>query len=198
MHIQDAKILTSAVDKKSYPDANLPEIALAGRSNVGKSSFINKLTQRKGLARTSSQPGKTQTLNFYELNQKFRIVDVPGYGYARVSKTSRLKWKKMIQNYFENRENLLLLLLLMDARHEPTQLDKEMYAYAETLDLPFAIVLTKVDKIKKSQLNKHLSMYKKALNLPSTDALFLFSALTGEGMEDIWEVIEDVLEETPY
>ena len=192
MHVHTAEITTSAVNPNSYPEATLPEIALAGRSNVGKSSFINKMIQRSGLARTSGQPGKTQTLNFYTINEAFRFVDVPGYGYARVSKTSREKWFGMIQEYLETRDNLELLLLLMDARHEPTQLDKEMYAYAETLDIPYAIVLTKVDKIKKSQLNKHLSMYKKALDLPTTDALFMFSSQTGEGAKDVWDVIESI------
>lgn len=193
MHVHKAEITTSAVDPAFYPEDNLPEIALAGRSNVGKSSFINKMIQRTGLARTSSQPGKTQTLNFYTINDQFRFVDVPGYGYARVSKTQREQFSEMIQAYLESRPNFKLLLLLMDARHEPTALDREMYQYAETLEVPYAIVLTKVDKIKKSQRNKHLAMYKKALNLPSVDALFEFSAQTGEGNQDIWDIIKDFI-----
>ncbi len=193
MHVHKAEITTSAVEPEFYPADNLPEIALAGRSNVGKSSFINKMIQRSGLARTSSQPGKTQTLNFYTINDQFRFVDVPGYGYARVSKTQREQFSEMIEAYLETRPNLELLLLLMDARHEPTSLDHEMYQYAETLEIPFAIVLTKVDKIKSSQRNKHLSMYKNALDLPSVDALFEFSSQSGEGSQEIWDIIEDII-----
>lgn len=195
MIVKDASLVISAVRPEQYPADHLPEVALAGRSNVGKSSFVNKMIKRKGLARTSGQPGKTQTLNFYIINNQFRFVDVPGYGYARVSKTDRAKWEEMNQVFLQQRENIQLLLLLMDIRHEPTALDKEMYAFAEELDIPFAIVLTKYDKIKKSQLNKHLSLYKKALNLPSTDALFYFSAETGEGSEEIWEIIDEFIEE---
>ncbi|MBG9979857.1 YihA family ribosome biogenesis GTP-binding protein [Facklamia sp. DSM 111018] len=193
MQIKHANLVISAVNPEQYPQDSIPEIALAGRSNVGKSSFINKMIQRKTLARTSSQPGKTQTLNFYNIDNRFRFVDVPGYGYARVSKRDREKWNKMNATYLQKRNNIELLLLLMDIRHEPTQLDKEMYLFAEDLDLPFAICLTKLDKIKKSQLNKHLSFYTKALELPSTDALFPVSAETGEGCEEIWEIINSIV-----
>lgn len=191
MKVNKAHLVISAVRQEQFPQDEVKEIALAGRSNVGKSSFINRMVQMKGLARTSGQPGKTQTLNFYNIDDQFRFVDVPGYGYARVSKSERSAWNKMNRTFLEERHNLQLLLLLMDIRHEPTQLDREMYHFADTLDLPFAICLTKLDKIKKSQVNKHLSMYKKALDLPSMDALFPFSAETGEGSEDIWEIIEE-------
>lgn len=191
MHVHKAELVISAVKPQQYPDDHLPEIALSGRSNVGKSSFINKMIQRTGLARTSSQPGKTQTLNFYNINDKFRFVDVPGYGYARVSKSERNAWSGMIERYLHERENLELLFLLMDFRHEPTALDIQMKEMAEESDIPYAIILTKVDKIKPSQHNKHLSIYKKALNLPSVDALFPFSSQTGQGSEDVWEIIED-------
>lgn len=123
MKVTNAEFVISAVRPEQYPADNQPEVALAGRSNVGKSSFINRLIQRKGLARTSSQPGKTQTLNFYNINDLFRFVDVPGYGYARVSKTERAKWGQMIEHYLLHRENVQLLLLLMDFRHAPTELD---------------------------------------------------------------------------
>ena len=195
MKVTQAELVISAVAPAQYPADFVPEIALAGRSNVGKTSFINRMIQRKGLARTSSQPGKTQTLNFYAINDTFRFVDVPGYGYARVSKTERAKWGNMIEHYLLNRDNVKLLLLLMDFRHEPTALDKAMKDFAEEADVPYAIVLTKVDKIKKSQWNKHLAMYKKALDLPTTDALFPFSAETGHGSADIWEIIEMQLED---
>lgn len=195
MHVDKAELVISAVGPKQYPADQMPEIALAGRSNVGKSSFINKMINRKGLARTSSQPGKTQTLNFYAINDLFRFVDVPGYGYARVSKTDRARWGRMIEEYLTKRENVKVLFLLMDFRHEPTALDKAMKEFAEEADIPHAIILTKTDKIKKSQWNKHLSMYKKALDLPSTDALFPFSAETGEGSDDIWDIILSMIED---
>lgn len=195
VQVTKAEIVISAVGPKQYPNDSVPEIALAGRSNVGKSSFINKMINRKGLARTSSQPGKTQTLNFYAINDQFRFVDVPGYGYARVSKTDRARWGRMIEQYLLERDNVRVLFLLMDFRHEPTALDIAMKNFAEEAEIPYAIILTKTDKIKKSQWNKHLSMYKKALDLPTVDALFPFSAETGEGSEDIWEVIESLIEE---
>lgn len=193
MKVHNAKLVISAAWPDQYPANDLPEIALSGRSNVGKSSFINKMIQRKGLARTSSQPGKTQTLNFYEINELFRFVDVPGYGYAKVSKKDRAKWAKMINEYLTQRDNLELLLLLMDFRHPPTALDIEMKNYAETLDIPYAIILTKMDKIKKSQHAKHLSVFKKDLQLPTIDALFPVSSTSGEGLEEVWSVIEEFI-----
>lgn len=195
MQIKEANFVISAVKPDQYPQDDLLEVALAGRSNVGKSSFINRMVQRKALARTSSQPGKTQTLNFYEINKSFRFVDVPGYGYARVSKQSRYAFSKLNASYLSQRPNIALLFLLMDIRHEPTRLDKEMFAFAESLDIPFAVILTKLDKIKRSQVNKHLSMYKKALDLPTTDALFPFSAKDGAGAEAIWQVINRFIQE---
>lgn len=195
MQIKEANFVISAVKPDQYPQDDLLEVALAGRSNVGKSSFINRMVQRKALARTSSQPGKTQTLNFYEINKSFRFVDVPGYGYARVSKQSRHTFSKLNASYLSQRPNIALLFLLMDIRHEPTRLDKEMFAFAESLDIPFAVILTKLDKIKRSQVNKHLSMYKKALDLPTTDALFPFSAKDGAGAEAIWQVINRFIQE---
>lgn len=193
MQVKYAEIEISAVRESQYPLDHLPEIALAGRSNVGKSSFINSLIERKGLARTSSKPGKTQTLNFYNINHSFRFVDVPGYGYARASKESRRAWSAMIETYLHNREELSILFLLMDMRHPPTSLDKEMKNLAESLDIPYAIVLNKADKVKGSAWNKQLSIFKKDLNLPSVDALFIYSSVTGQGKEDIWDVIESFL-----
>lgn len=194
MHVKDPKFLFSGVEPEHYPQYNVPEIALAGRSNVGKSSFINKMINRRNLARTSSRPGKTQTLNFYDIDGKFRIVDVPGYGYAQVSKSDRHEWAEMIDTYLETRENLAVLFLLMDFRHPPTDLDIAMMEFAETLEIPFAVVLTKVDKIKKSQRQKHLNIYKRDLGLETTDALFPFSSETGEGRQEIWDVIQSQLD----
>lgn len=194
MHVDKIELLISAVRPEQYPSEDLPEIALAGRSNVGKSSFINKLVDRVGVARTSSKPGKTQTLNFYNIDDKFRFVDVPGYGYAKVSKKDRAKWGRMIQEYIESRPNLVALFLLMDFRHEPTELDLEMKSYAEELDFPYAIITTKTDKIKPSQYNKHISQFVRALDLPSGDAIFMFSSETGQGRDEVWEIIEGLIE----
>lgn len=190
MHVQKAELVISAVRPNQYPEDQVPEIALAGRSNVGKSSFINRMIQRKALARTSGQPGKTQTLNFYMINDLFRFVDVPGYGYAKVSKTERIKWGNMIEYYITNRPNIQVLFLLMDIRNDPTELDIAMKEFADAIDIPFAIILTKLDKIKRGQLNQRLETYKKQLDLPTVDALFTFSAETGEGSEELWELIE--------
>ncbi len=195
MQINKAEYVKSCVRAEHYPTDGLPEMIFAGRSNVGKSSFINSLTNRKQLARVSSRPGKTQTLNFYNINDMMYLVDVPGYGYARVSKQSRHAFSKLNASYLSQRPNIALLFLLMDIRHEPTRLDKEMFAFAESLDIPFAVILTKLDKIKRSQVNKHLSMYKKALDLPTTDALFPFSAKDGAGAEAIWQVINRFIQE---
>lgn len=165
MKIISSEYSVSAVREDQYPRDILPEIALAGRSNVGKSSLINSFLNRKNLARTSSQPGKTQTLNFYKVNNSFYLVDVPGYGYARVSKAQREQFGEMIQDYLETRGNLEGLIIIIDARHEPTVDDIAMYNYALLLDLPILVVATKMDKIKKSQYNKVFSNLRKHLDL---------------------------------
>jgi GTP-binding protein len=150
MKVTSSEIVISAVKPAQYPAENLPEIALAGRSNVGKSSFINKMLARKSLARTSSKPGKTQTLNFYIINEVLHFVDVPGYGYAKVSKKEREIWGKMIETYMTTREQLRAVVLLIDVRHPPTKDDVLMYGFLKHYDIPAIIVATKVDKIPKS------------------------------------------------
>ncbi|MDN6653796.1 MAG: ribosome biogenesis GTP-binding protein YihA/YsxC, partial [Lactobacillus sp.] len=165
MIIKSSNYAVSAVREDQYPKDNLPEIALSGRSNVGKSSLINTLLNRKNLARTSSQPGKTQTLNFYLINDEFYLVDVPGYGYARVSQKKRQEFGEMIQDYLETRPNLKGLVILIDSRHETTKDDIAMYNYAQYLNLPILVVCTKIDKIKKSQVNKVMSRLKKNIDL---------------------------------
>jgi len=145
MKVNQAELVISAVSKKQYPTEPLPEIALAGRSNVGKSSFINKIIQRKALARTSSKPGKTQTLNFYKINDAYYFVDVPGYGYAKVSKKEREKWGKMMEEYFAERENLNMAVLIIDIRHDPTNNDVMMYDFLKQFDLPITVIATKVN-----------------------------------------------------
>src|SRR5699024_10372255 len=136
MKISHAEIITSAVTEKQYPKDQLPEIAMAGRSNVGKSSFINRMIQRRNLVRTSSKQGKTQTLNFYKINEAFYFVDVPGYGYAKISKTEREKWGAMMEEYFQSRETLKVVVLITDIRHKPTDDDIQMYHYLKHFSLP--------------------------------------------------------------
>lgn len=193
MQVHDAEIIISAVSPKQYPDTGLPEFALAGRSNVGKSSFINKLINRKAVARTSSKPGKTQTLNYYLINKMFYFVDVPGYGYAKVSKTERAKWGEMLETYFTTRTTLLHVLLMVDFRHPPTADDIQMKEFIDYYDIPYTVVATKCDKIKRGKWNQHASIIKKAMNLPSMDSLIIFSSETGEGKEKVWKLLEQYL-----
>ena len=196
MIIKNSDYAVSAVREDQYPKGNLPEIALAGRSNVGKSSLINTLLKRKNLARTSSQPGKTQTLNFYIVNEEFYLVDVPGYGYAKVSQKQREAFGEMIQDYLETRPNLKGLIILVDARHEPTKDDIAMYDYAQYLNLPILVVCTKMDKIKKSQINKVLSNLKKHLDLNYENVSVLtFSSVSKLHVKELGDWIEKHLED---
>lgn len=196
MIIKNSDYAVSAVREDQYPKDNLPEIALAGRSNVGKSSLINTLLKRKNLARTSSQPGKTQTLNFYIVNEEFYLVDVPGYGYAKVSQKQREAFGEMIQDYLETRPNLKGLIILVDARHEPTKDDIAMYDYAQYLNLPILVVCTKMDKIKKSQVNKVLSNLKKHLDLNYENVSVLtFSSMSKLHVKELGDWIEKHLED---
>lgn len=192
MIIKNSNYAVSAVKESQYPKDNLPEIALAGRSNVGKSSLINTLLKRKNLARTSSQPGKTQTLNFYMVNDDFYLVDVPGYGYAKVSQKKRQEFGEMIQDYLETRPNLKGLIILVDSRHEPTQDDVAMYNYAQYLNIPILVVCTKRDKIKKSQVNKVMSRLKSKLDLNYDYVTVLtFSSVTKLHVTELGDWIED-------
>ncbi|WP_301048909.1 ribosome biogenesis GTP-binding protein YihA/YsxC [Lactobacillus intestinalis] len=196
MIIKNSDYAVSAVREDQCPKDNLPEIALAGRSNVGKSSLINTLLKRKNLARTSSQPGKTQTLNFYIVNEEFYLVDVPGYGYAKVSQKQREAFGEMIQDYLETRPNLKGLIILVDARHEPTKDDIAMYDYAQYLNLPILVVCTKMDKIKKSQVNKVLSNLKKHLDLNYENVSVLtFSSVSKLHVKELGDWIEKHLED---
>lgn len=186
MKINSAKIQISAVNKNQYPKDRLPEIALAGRSNVGKSSFINRMIQRKNLVRTSSKPGKTQTLNFYNINDSFYFVDVPGYGYAKVSKREREKWGLMMEEYFQTRESLKIAVLITDLRHQPTNDDLQMYRYLKYFDLPVLIIATKLDKVAKNKQLNNLKRTENFLNIDPDDFIVPFSSLTGEGKEEAW------------
>lgn len=199
MIINQSEFSISAVKASQYPEGGLDEIALAGRSNVGKSSFINTLLQRKNLARTSSSPGKTQTLNFYRVDSDqadFYMVDVPGYGYAKVSKKQREEFGEMIQDYLETRAYLKGLILLIDGRHEPTADDIAMYNYAQYLNLPILLVATKMDKIKKNAFNKTEAAFRKHLNLNKDNVTFLpFSSVTKLNVDQVKDWIQARLDE---
>ncbi|MGX7058945.1 ribosome biogenesis GTP-binding protein YihA/YsxC [Vagococcus humatus] len=195
MNVHQAEIVISAVSPKQYPDTKIPEIALAGRSNVGKSSFINTLINRKNLARTSSKPGKTQTLNFYLIENAFHFVDVPGYGYAKVSKVERARWGKMIETYLTEREQLQAVICVVDFRHEPSQDDIQMYEFLKYYGMPAIVVATKADKIPKSKWNKHEGMIKKALHFDAEDDFIVFSSETKMGKDQAWQAIEPYLGE---
>ena len=190
MKVTQAEIVISAVQQSQYPEDNLPEIVLLGRSNVGKSSFINPLIQSKGLARTSSQPGKTQTMNFYKINDAFYFVDMPGYGYAKVSKKEREKWGVMIEEYLQKRENMVLVLLLVDSRHEPTEDDRLMYDWLTYYGLDPVIIATKADKISKVRQKKAVDNIFNTLRPRKRSDVILFSAATKMGKDEAWEVIE--------
>lgn len=193
MKITDAQFIISAVLPHQYPDDALPEIALAGRSNVGKSSLINKMIMRKNLARTSSQPGKTQQLNYYRVNDTVYFVDYPGYGYAKVSKTQREKFGTMIETYIRERKQLKLQLLVIDIRHEPSKDDQLMYDWLKHYEVPTCIVCTKADKIPRSKWDKHIKMVKTALGVDPRDKVVLFSSETGLGREQLWDIITETI-----
>ncbi|KGP90906.1 GTP-binding protein [Pontibacillus chungwhensis BH030062] len=193
MKVNQAELVISAVSQQQYPEDPMPEIALAGRSNVGKSSFINKMIQRKALARTSGKPGKTQTLNFYRINESFMFVDVPGYGYAKVSKKEKAKWGKMMEEYFSTRERLRMAMLIVDIRHDPSEDDQLMYDFLKHYELPVTVVATKLDKIKKGQRAKQLKRIIDVLEMEEEDKLLPFSSETGEGKDEAWGIIKPYL-----
>ena len=175
------------------PDTDLPEVAFAGKSNVGKSSLINGLMNRKSLARTSSQPGKTQTINFYNINSLMYLVDLPGYGYAKVSEAEKKKWGKMIENYLHPSKQLKAVFLLIDIRHEPSANDKMMYEWIVYQGYDPIIVATKLDKIKRSQIQKSVKMVKEGLNVKPGTKVIPFSAVTKQGREEIWELMDELI-----
>lgn len=189
INTHNAEILLSAANKSHYPEDEIPEIALAGRSNVGKSSFINTLLNRKNLARTSGKPGKTQLLNFFNIDNQLRFVDVPGYGYAKVSKTERAKWGRMIEEYLTTRGNLRAVVSLVDFRHEPSADDVQMYEFLKYYEIPVIVVATKADKIPRSKWNKHESVIKKRLDFDKNDDFLIFSSVNKDGLDAAWDAI---------
>ena len=190
MIIRDVSLETVCGVTSRLPENTLPEFAFAGKSNVGKSSLINALMNRKAYARTSSQPGKTQTINFYNINGELYYVDLPGYGYAKVSLEAKEKWGKMIERYLQNSAMLKMVFLLIDIRHEPSANDKMMYDWIVYNGYQPVIIATKLDKINKSQILKHLKMVREGLGMEKDGKIFPFSALTKQGREEIWELIE--------
>ena len=172
------------------PDTGMPEVAFAGKSNVGKSSLINGLMNRKSLARTSGQPGKTQTINFYKVNREMYLVDLPGYGYARVSQSEKEKWGKMIERYLHTSGNLKAVFLLIDIRHAPSANDCQMYEWILHNGFRPIIIATKLDKLKRSQVQKNLKILREGLRLEKDVTVIPFSAETKQGIEEIWELID--------
>jgi GTP-binding protein len=189
MKITSAEFVTSAVKPSNYPAGELPEVALAGRSNVGKSSLLNKLVNRKRLARTSNTPGRTRLINFFLVNGSFHLVDLPGYGYARVPIAERDSWRKMVEGYLMTRPNLQGVLLLVDSRHPPTAMDLQMYSWLKFRGLPAAVAATKADKLSRSKLLQSLKVIRTELRLAEGDSLIPFSAETGQGREELLEII---------
>lgn len=194
MNVTKAEMIITAGLSSQFPVHDMPEIAFAGKSNVGKSSLLNAMLNRKALARTSSQPGKTQTINFYNVQDTYMFVDLPGYGYAKVSKTDRERWGKLIEGYLEKREQLKKIILLIDIRHEVGNNDKMMYDWIKHYHNEVIVVATKMDKIKRSQVQKHLSMIRKGLNLMPEDKLVGFSSETKQGKEELWKIIGEIQE----
>ncbi len=193
MNIKDVTLEISAVRISQYPNINKPEFLLVGRSNVGKSSFINTIINKKNFARTSGKPGKTQTLNFYFVNKEFFIVDVPGYGYAEVSKAIHKKFGLMIEEYLQNREQLKHVFMLVDMRHKPTEDDVLMYNYLKYTNVPVTIVATKADKVNNSQLAKHQALILDTLDLVVGDELVQFSSITKKGTSEIIKTMSNYL-----
>lgn len=193
MIIKDAILETVCGISSAFPDNAFPEIAFAGKSNVGKSSLINALMNRKSLARTSSSPGKTQTINFYKINGNLYYVDLPGYGYAKVSEEIKAKWGKMIEKYLHTSKQLKAVFLLIDIRHEPSANDKLMYTWVKDQGFKPIIIATKLDKINRSQINKHIKILREGLELEKDTKIFLFSAMNKQGKEEILEEIESII-----
>lgn len=194
MKVNNAQLVISAAKPNQFPNTPIPELALSGRSNVGKSSFINRMLNRKNLARTSQRPGKTQTLNFYLINDQFHFVDVPGYGYAKVSKKDRAAWGKVLESYFLEREQLKGVIQLIDIRHKPTEDDILMYDWLKYYGHNVIIIATKADKISRGKYDKHVKIIKETLNnYDPADKIIVFSSETGLGKEEAWNEIERLL-----
>lgn len=194
MVIKNVELETVCGITSALPDNQLPEVAFAGKSNVGKSSLINALMNRKSLARTSAQPGKTQTINFYNINKEIYLVDLPGYGYAKASEKEREAWGVMIENYLNSSEKLRAVFLLVDIRHKPSANDKQMFEWMEYVGYDPIVIATKMDKIKRSQIDKHVKMVREGLGADKETIIVPFSAETKQGREMIWDFMDQVIE----
>ncbi|MBC1403974.1 ribosome biogenesis GTP-binding protein YihA/YsxC [Listeria welshimeri] len=194
MDVNNVELIISAVRPEQYPETDLPEYALAGRSNVGKSSFINTMIRRKSMARISQKPGKTQTLNFYKIEEALFFVDVPGYGFAKVSKTEREKWGVMIETYITSREQLRGVIQIVDLRHKPTEDDRMMYEFLKYYEIPVIVVATKADKIPRSKWQKNAKIVRETLDFDSDDKFVLFSSETKMGKDEAWQFIKEGME----
>ena len=192
MIIKKSEIEKVAVEPSGYPKTRYPEVAFAGRSNVGKSSLINAMLNRKSLARISGTPGKTRTINFYNVNDNLYFVDLPGYGYARVSFDEKKKWSYMIEEYLEERETLKCVVLIVDIRHEPTSDDELMAEWIRSRGCSLIIAATKADKLTKNNINKSLTVISKKLKLRNQDILISFSSETKKGRDELWHIIENI------
>ena len=195
MKIKTSQLEAVAVKRSQYPEDNMKETAFAGRSNVGKSSLLNLITGRKALARVSGSPGKTRTINFYNINGDFRIVDLPGYGYARVSKSVTENWGDMMEQYFSARHGLIKTVQLVDIRHEPSKQDIQMYEYLKHYGLDGLVVATKADKISRNQMNKNISVIRKALGMKPEDKVIACSALKRTGQDELLDEIDRLVGE---
>lgn len=200
MKITSAKFIKSAFDERDWPRDSLPEVAFLGRSNVGKSSLINSLLGVRGLARTSGTPGRTQALNFFLINDRFRFVDLPGYGYARVPQVVRAAWGKIVTNYLAKRSQLVLSIHIVDSRHEPTKLDLQLREWLEHHTKPLITVATKSDKLSQNELRKSIERAQSKLGMLSRGEVIAYSAVTGRGRDQVWRAIEEVLSvsQTPF
>ena len=193
MNVHNVLLTVSAVNPNQYPDTPFPDLAFAGRSNVGKSSFINKVLGRKSLARTSSKPGKTATINFYNIDDCLNFVDLPGYGYAKVSKEEKKKWSTMIETYLKSRPTLSQVILIVDSRHAPTENDAVMLNFIRAVCGRAVVVASKLDKLKNSERDDALRRVISTLRLCGDDIIIPFSAVTGEGADMFWDYVNTVI-----
>lgn len=195
MIVTTAKFLKSTIRSQDYPKDRRPEFAFLGRSNVGKSSLMNALLGKKGLAKTSSTPGKTQTINFFDINGRFYFVDLPGYGFAKAPLKVKAQWGRVVNAYIEHREPLRLVVMLLDSRHAPSAQDHELLEFLDLVEVPTLLVATKIDKLKRSERGRNLKRIRESLALSEEALILPFSAVKGEGKKELWSVIEEILSE---
>lgn len=198
MKIRSTEMVVSAVNRNQYPTEGIPEIALVGRSNVGKSSTINTLLNRRNFARTSQTPGKTRTINFFLINNEFYFVDLPGYGYAKIAKSEKEKWGVIMERYLQDREELCAIFLLVDIRHEPTNDDVMMYEWIKHFGYNCVVIATKADKISRGQYQKHFSIIRKKLQLEKDEKIIPLSSLKKTGVEEVWNEIINQYNQAGY